>query len=75
MPRRRAFVALASSAAVLVTVVGVGTILGAADPRQPDPDPARLTADVSDRSDWLLTPGSMALLAASGFALLKVRRE
>lgn len=75
MPRRRAFVALASSAAVLVTVIAVGAVLGAAEPRLPDPDQIRLVSDASNGSDWLLTPGSMALLAASGFALLKARRE
>lgn len=75
MGRRRAFVALASSAAVLITVVGVGTVLGAAEPRQPAIDEIGLTSDLPDDSEWLLTPGSMALLAASGFALLKARRD
>lgn len=75
MPRRRAFVALASSAAVLVMVVGAGVVLGAAEPRQPATDELGLASELAHGSDWLLTPGSMALLAASGFALLRARRD
>ncbi|MBX3366577.1 MAG: hypothetical protein KF912_04595 [Phycisphaeraceae bacterium] len=75
MPRRRAFVALAASSAVLVTVVGLGTALGAADPLAPQVVEDQMRAHTPASSDWMLSPGSMALLAASGIALLKARRE
>lgn len=74
MSRRRAFVALASSAAVLITVVGVGTVLGAAnaEPERADVRTSGITTPAP--SDWLIPPGSMALIAAAGFVLLKTRR-
>ncbi len=75
MSRRRAFVALASSAAVLITVVGVGTVLGAANP-DPGPVVARPLGEATHApADWIIPPGSMALIAAAGFVLLKTRRE
>jgi hypothetical protein len=74
MPRRRAFVALAASGAVLVTVVGLGTALGAADPLSPQVVEDEMRVHTPSSHEWMISPGSMALLAASGIALLKARR-
>lgn len=77
MSCRRAFVAIAASGLVLLCVALVGLVLGA----------TRLSASAAEveveiagaevvvpQVEWFMSPGSMALLAASGFVLLKGRK-
>jgi hypothetical protein len=71
---RRAFVALIGSAGVLAAVVGAGALFGAHE--------ARRLAEISGQvppshltEGWLLSPGAIVLLIASGLMLLKGRRS
>lgn len=71
---RRAFVALVASAGVLATVVGAGTVLGANEDATHalGPIDPRPTGAIS--ANWLLSPGSILLLSAAGFVLLRGRK-